>query len=111
MKDVHKNMGVGDHQFNVLSGLLVSTLNEAGVRKDIIDELKNQIEPLRRDIVTNTLYDKLGGYKSLKDVSSKFYDKVYVDNSANTFFKAFDKERQSVQMAKFLSQYCGGPKM
>lgn len=93
MKDVHKNMGLGDHHFNVVTGLLVSTLNEAGVRKDIIDELKNQIEPLRRDIVTNTLYDKLGGDKSLRAVAAKFYDKVYADNSVNAFFKTFDKER------------------
>ncbi|KAL4468583.1 hypothetical protein ABPG74_005086 [Tetrahymena malaccensis] len=50
MKDGHKGMNIDDSQFNAIVELLAQTLTEMGVPQDVIGEIANICEPLRKDI-------------------------------------------------------------
>lgn len=56
-----------------------------------------------------SLYEKLGGEKTITMVVDYFYDLVLADNTINYFFKNSDIETQRRLQTQFLSYLLGGP--
>jgi hypothetical protein len=51
MKDAHKGRGVGDKEFGLVAGHVVSTMNELGVREDLIAQVAGALMSLKNDCV------------------------------------------------------------
>lgn len=58
---------------------------------------------------TETLFEQLGGAEGIKNVVSRFYDKVLADERINEFFKHTDMEKQIRHQSLFISWVTGGP--
>ena len=59
--------------------------------------------------MSTSIYDKIGGTKSVKAAVDIFYGKVLADDSINGFFKNTDMAAQKGKQAKFLAFVMGGP--
>lgn len=60
---------------------------------------------------TTTLFEKLGGYETLRRVHKIFYDKVYADNWLGLFFGGISQQVIENQQTDFMAQAMGGPQM
>ena len=63
MKDAHKGRGIGNKQFDLVCGHVVSTMKDLGVSQHLIDETAALLLPLRPDCTDapKSLYERLGG--------------------------------------------------
>ncbi len=52
MKESHDRMGITEHHFGAVATHLVETLQWAGVKQNLIDEVVALVAPLAADIVT-----------------------------------------------------------
>lgn len=59
--------------------------------------------------LSTSIYDKIGGTKSVKAAVDIFYGKVLADEKVNGFFKNTDMAAQKGKQVKFLSFVMGGP--
>ena len=51
MKDSHWHLKLEDYHFDAIVELLSQTLQELGIAKDLIKEIQNLLEPIRKDVV------------------------------------------------------------
>ena len=51
MKDAHDQLGITDHHFGRVATHLVETLQWAGVKQNLIDEVVALVAPLKADVV------------------------------------------------------------
>ena len=51
----------------------------------------------------STLYEKLGGKKTVKQVVEKFYERVLNDERINHFFEQVDMFKQKIHQIDFLT--------
>lgn len=58
---------------------------------------------------TSTLFDLIGGYKTLNKVHKIFYDKIYKDPWIGQFFKDISQDIIEAQQTDFMAQAMGGP--
>jgi len=58
-----------------------------------------------------SLFDKIGGIKVLRRITSAFYDKVYAHPWLSKMFVAIDKDHIASQQAEFMQGALGGPKI
>ena len=59
--------------------------------------------------MSTSIYEKIGGSKSVKAAVDIFYGKVLADDRVNGFFKNTDMTAQRGKQIKFLSFVMGGP--
>lgn len=57
-----------------------------------------------------SLFEELGGRKTLEKVHKIFYDKIYADIWIGQFFKHIKQDLIEVQQTDFMAQAMGGPK-
>ena len=56
-----------------------------------------------------SLFDRLGGYSTLRRVHTVFYDKIYAHPWIGQFFKGIDQKIIESQQTDFMAQAMGGP--
>lgn len=59
----------------------------------------------------STLFDKIGGYDTIRKVHKIFYDKIYAHPWIGQFFKEVSQELNENQQTDFMVQAFGGPQM
>lgn len=59
--------------------------------------------------MTETLFQKYGGFPTLTGVVITFYDKVLASNQIGKFFEDVDMKRLMDHQAKFIASMLGGP--
>ena len=59
----------------------------------------------------SSLFERLGGYDTLRKVHKIFYDKVYADAWIGQYFKDVKQETIENQQTDFMAQAMGGPDM
>ena len=96
MKDAHKGRGIGNKEFDLVCGHVVSTMKELGVSDALINETASLLLPLRPDCtdVPPTLYERLGGEAAIQAVVDGMYIKIFNDSQLSDFFRKTDKDRQ-----------------
>ena len=57
----------------------------------------------------STLFDRVGGYPTVKKVHKIFYDKIYADSWIGQFFKEVKQEVIEDQQTDFMVHAMGGP--
>lgn len=57
-----------------------------------------------------TLYEWTGGLETIKQLITRFYDKVVVDDTLKSLFQHMSKQHQ-LKVAHFISEVLGGPKL
>jgi hemoglobin len=62
-------------------------------------------------MVTESLYDKIGGEKAIDAAVDLFYQKVLADGRIKHFFEGVDMQRQGKMQKNFLTFAFGGPKV
>lgn len=65
--------------------------------------------PMGARAFSGSIYDKIGGTKSVKAAVDIFYGKVLADPVVNGFFKNTDMDAQRAKQVKFLAFVMGGP--
>jgi hemoglobin len=60
--------------------------------------------------MNSTLYDKLGGQKSIEAIVDDFYNSVLEDSCVNHFFRNTDMSKQRRHQTAFISYVLGRPK-
>ena len=69
--------------------------------ESVISEVRQLIEPIRKDVVnptekvTQTIYERLGGQEAINLAVDKFYEKVLKDNRVKSFFTKIDMKKQA----------------
>jgi len=66
-------------------------------------------QPVGARAFSASIYDKIGGTKSVKAAVDIFYGKVLADPVVNGFFKNTNMEAQRAKQVKFLSFVMGAP--
>lgn len=59
--------------------------------------------------MSETLYDKYGGFSTIADVVHSFYEKVLDTDSLLHYFQGIDMERLARHQTDFLTMVFGGP--
>ena len=60
-------------------------------------------------MMSNSLFDRLGGDNAVNAAVDLFYRKVLVDDRINHFFQGIDMDRQAAKQKAFLTMAFGGP--
>ena len=60
-------------------------------------------------MMTQSLYDKIGGEAAVNAAVDIFYRKVLADDRINGFFEGVDMEKQAAKQKAFLTFAFGGP--
>ena len=58
-----------------------------------------------------SLYDQLGGKKTVDKAAAILYVNILRDDRINYFFENVDIEKQKRKMSTFLTNICGGPSL
>ena len=67
------------------------------------------IELHRMKLMSDTLFEKLGGEAAVDAAVDIFYGKVMADDRINGFFEGIDMEKQAKKQKAFLTYAFGGP--
>ncbi|WP_306054938.1 group I truncated hemoglobin [Natronococcus wangiae] len=59
--------------------------------------------------MSDTLYDRLGGWDAIAAVVDRFYERMLEDDRVAHFFEDIDVQRQRAHQTQFLSAVAGGP--
>ena len=114
MEAAHAGLGITSDQFDAVAGHLVATLQHFQVEQEDIDTIVAVVAPLKEAIVApapeTSLYERLGGEKTIKVVVEEFYVRVLADPLLKPAFEGVDMARLKRHQALFLSQALGGPK-
>lgn len=102
MEKAHRGRGIGEKEFNLVAGHVVSTLKELTVPQEMIDEVVSLLLPLKKQVVEaeeekkveETLYQKLGGAPAIKAVVDGMYEKIFNDPNLSDFFKKTNHDHQ-----------------
>jgi hypothetical protein len=70
-------------------------LKELNVDGEVISEIGNLLEPLRKEIVfTSSLFERIGGEKAIEAAVGIFYKKMLADPRVARFFKTVDIKKK-----------------
>jgi len=125
MKDVHKNMGITNAQFDALAAHLKAALEKNGAKPADVTAVLTAVDGTRKDIVeakdtvpskTMTLWDRLGGEANVKKVIHEFVvasandPKVDFDRKVTTGKAvSFNAAALEKLLVEFVSKATGGP--
>ncbi|MCW9035605.1 MAG: group 1 truncated hemoglobin [Rhodospirillales bacterium] len=59
--------------------------------------------------MSQTTYEKLGGYAAVNGIVKDFYERVMASDSLKGFFVGVDMDKQATHQTKFISSLLGGP--
>jgi hemoglobin len=59
--------------------------------------------------LNQTIFERNGGFATVRKVVSTFYDYVLEDDTVSPFFEGIDMRRQIDHQSKFISAVMGGP--
>ena len=98
MKGAHHGRGIGNKEFDLVAGHVVSTMKELGVSDELISEVAGLLLPLRPDCTdadeiekTVSLFERLGGETAITAVAEGMYAKIFTDPELIDFFRKTDK--------------------
>jgi truncated hemoglobin YjbI len=109
MKTAHRGMGIKEEQFNALVEDLVKSLDKFKVGEKEKAELLGALGSMKDDIVTKTLFTRLGGLEAITAVVDDFVTNVVADERINKFFAKTDAVKLKKQVVDQLCQATGGP--
>lgn len=64
---------------------------------------------MMRAVMSNSIFDEIGGSAAIEKAVSIFYAKVSQDSRINRFFEGVELPAQERKMVKFLTMAVGGP--
>ncbi len=65
--------------------------------------------PPKLPIVSETLYERLGGQDSIEAVVDRFYERLVADERVAHYFDDVDMQKQRAHQAQFISAVANGP--
>ena len=110
IKRIHSNLHLHDKELTLFEEHLRTTFQQMGLDESNITESLSLVDGNRKLIVSDTLYDKIGGEPALEKVIDKFYDRVMEDNELKYFFTTLDPKRIRVHQTRFLGACFGKTK-
>ena len=110
MKRIHRPLHLHNKELTLYEEHLRTTFQQMGLDEGNINEALELVNSNRNIIVSDSLYDKIGGESVLEVVVSKFYDKVMEDNELKYFFTSLDQKKIRLHQTRFLGA-CFGRKV
>ena len=109
IKRIHSSLHLHEKELTLYEDHLRTTFQQMGLDENIIKEALAMVEKNKHLIVSDTLYDKIGGDKALETIFTKHYEKVMEDNELKYFFTSLDVKKIMMHQVKFLG-FCFGRK-
>ena len=110
IKRIHAPLHLHDKELTLYEEHLRTTFQQMGLDESNIEEALSLVDKHRKRIVSDTLFDKIGGDSALQSVVSKFYEKVWQDNELKYFFTSLDPKRIIAHQERFLGVCFGKTK-
>ncbi|KAJ3270069.1 hypothetical protein HDV01_000563 [Terramyces sp. JEL0728] len=141
MQKAHASLNLENQHFDRLKEVLGQAMTSLKVEKGLIDQVLNNVEQLRGDVLYNeaklnddlykkltvqsessistassgavsgSLFEALGGDEAIDVVVKKLYELLLKDSYLAPYFEKTDMKRQHLMQKKFLSLALGGKKI
>jgi len=110
MKIYHSPHSIREGDFDILINELIETFSLMKFSEELVSEALGHIEKMRRFIIAQTLYQKMGGEEAkLKQMMGVFFEKILKDSELRHFYLNFDSQKLQESYTKYFISMFGGP--
>lgn len=109
MKNHHSSHFIREMDFDLLIKEVKATLKELSTSEKLIQEGIGHLDKMRRFIIAQSLYQKLGGEEiKIKEIVNIFFSQVLKDHELRHFYLSFDTHKLQEKYTKYLISMFGG---
>lgn len=109
MTNNHKKLNISDIDYDVLIALYQETLEQLGIQKDLIKESSELFEKYRKNVVADTIFQRIGGEEGMKKLIDFQYERVLIDPELRLFFLTSNIDKVKANSVAWLTKAFGGP--
>lgn len=108
MRKSHKSLNISDIDFDVLKALLQETFEQMDISHDLTLESLDLLEKYRKNVVADTIFQKMSGETGMKKLIDLQYEKVLSDPELRLFFLTSDIAKVKENSMAWLTKAFGG---
>ena len=110
LKNYHSHLSIRENDFDIMISELIDTFNVMHFSEELVSEALGHIEKMRRYIIAQTLYQKMGGEEAkIKEMMSLFFGRILKDSELRHFYLNVDPPKLQESYSKYFISMFGGP--